>query len=142
MRHWSSLSWVLVSFALITAGCGANLAPVLEVRSEPVTLPSGTAPTAPAVRDAIVRALAHRGWTVVSEQGPAITARVQAMGHWAIARIDYTGSAYSITRVDSSPGLKFDGERIHRHYNHWIDRLRASIAEELAIPSRDAHAPR
>jgi hypothetical protein len=126
-----SFKWLLVSFLLATAGCGANLAPVLDVQNAPVITAHGVVSTPLLVRDAIVRALASRTWQIVREEKQEIEATVSAGGHSATALVQFDERSYSITRVSSSPGLKYDGTRIHRRYNHWIDRLRASINEEL-----------
>jgi hypothetical protein len=129
------------SFLVLTAlmsGCGANLAPVLDVRNAPVVTAQGVAPTRPLVRDAIVRALASRTWQIAEERPDALVASVSAGGHGATVLVQYDERSFSITRVDSSPGLKYDGSYIHRRYNHWVDRLRASIEQEL---SQTATAP-
>jgi hypothetical protein len=137
---------LLLAVALVV-GCGANLAPVLDVQNAPVVTPQGVAPNNQLVRDAIVRALANRTWSVVEERPNEIVARVSAGGHDATALVKYDERSYSITRVDSSPGLKYDGTYIHRRYNHWIDRLRASIQQELstaqpgAAPAAEPAAP-
>jgi hypothetical protein len=123
------------SFLLLTAlvsGCGANLAPVLDVRNAPVVTAQGVAPSRPLVRDAIVRALASRTWQIAEERPDALVASVSAGGHDATVLVQYDERSFSITRVDSSPGLKYDGSYIHRRYNHWVDRLRASIEQELS----------
>jgi hypothetical protein len=122
---------LLASLVLASAGCGANLAPVLEVHNAPVITAHGVMATPMLVRDAIVRALASRTWQIVREDGQAIEASVTAGGHGATALVQYDERSFSITRLTSTPGLKYDGTRIHRRYNGWIDRLRGSINEEL-----------
>lgn len=115
----------------LSVGCGANLAPVLEVDNAPVAPPAGVAATRELVHDAIIRALASRTWAVVEDDADGIVAEVSAGGHSASVLVRYDARSYSIHRVSSSDGLKYDGTRIHRRYNHWIDRLRASIGQEL-----------
>jgi hypothetical protein len=135
-RHRFSLPSILLCIAF-TSGCGANLAPVLDVQNAPVVTPRQVAPTRALVRDSIVRALASRNWQTVEERADELVARVSAGGHDATVLVRYDERYFSISRVDSSPGLKYDGSYIHRRYNHWIDRLRTSIQQELshAVPA-------
>jgi hypothetical protein len=121
--------------------CGASLAPVLQVDNAPVAAAPGVAVNRPFVRDAILRALASRTWSVVEERPDGIVARVSSGGHTASVLVRYDERSFSISYVDSSPGLKYDGSHIHRRYNHWVDRLRASISQELNQSSPVAAAP-
>jgi hypothetical protein len=145
-RHRFSSSSLVLVIACFT-GCGANLAPVLDVQNAPVITPQGVPPTRPLVRDSIVRALASRNWQIAEERPDELVARVSAGGHDATVLVRYDERYFSISRVDSSPGLKYDGSYIHRRYNHWIDRLRTSIQQELshavpaAQPAQTAAAP-
>ncbi len=145
-RHRFSSPSILL-FIAFASGCGANLAPVLDVQNAPVVTPRQVAPTRALVRDSIVRALASRNWQIVEERADEVVARVSAGGHDATVLVRYDERYFSISRVDSSPGLKYDGSYIHRRYNHWIDRLRTSIQQELshaapaAQPVQTAAAP-
>ncbi|HRE43546.1 MAG TPA: hypothetical protein PKY87_06200 [Terricaulis sp.] len=38
--------------------------------------------------------------------------------------------AYSVVYRDSQ-GLDYDGQKIHRHYNNWLNNIRISIDREL-----------
>ena len=80
---------------------------------------------------AILRGIAARGWSVDKEQPGIVTATVRKGELFAQADIAYDAQTYSIRHKNSAPGFKFDGQRIHKRYNHWIDRLRASIQQEL-----------
>lgn len=123
--------------------CHANQAPVLNVVNAPV-YSYGTPLGEADVRAAIARGLAVKGWTIESEQPRLIRARVDVPPHWARVQIPYSDRGFSIYHAGNSPSLKFDGERIHRRYNHWIDRLRAAITAELRAPGppgRPAPAP-
>ncbi len=133
--HTRLLPWLLVIGLCL--GCGANLAPVLQVQNAPVAPPAGVTATRVLVHDAIVRALVSRTWVVVEERADGIVAKVSSGGHDASVLVKYDEHTYSISYVSSSPGLKYDGTNIHRRYNHWIDRLRASIDQELSL----LHAP-
>jgi hypothetical protein len=131
----------------LSMACGANLAPVLQVDNAPVATAPGVAVSHPFVRDAILRALASRTWSVVEERPDGIVAKVSSGGHTASVLVRYDERSFSIGYVDSSPSLKYDGSHIHRRYNHWVDRLRASISQELnqaspaAAPVAAAPAP-
>ncbi|HEX4354615.1 MAG TPA: hypothetical protein VHZ95_16915 [Polyangiales bacterium] len=124
-------TWV----ALLVTACGSGLAPILNVDNAPV-VSGGHAPiTRPYVRDAIVRALASRGWQIEQDKPDAIIATVVSAGHTATVQIQYDEHAFSIHHVSSSPELKFDGTSIHRRYNQWIDKLRIAIRAQLAVPT-------
>jgi hypothetical protein len=125
---------VLFSVLFATA-CGFNTAPVLDVHSAKVTLPGGVSPSNALTRDAILRALAERTWTVEGEEPNTIVASVTAGGHSATAGITYDDLTYSIKRLESSPGLKYDGYEIHRRYNNWIKNLRTTIDKQLLLAS-------
>ncbi len=126
----SSLMLLLAALAL--GGCGANMAPVMNVSNAPVATGTGAPPSISQVRGAIVLALAARAWTIQAENGTRISAAVSAGGHSASVNIDYTATTYSISYLSSSPGLLYDGKEIHRRYNHWVERLRHAIGAELA----------
>jgi hypothetical protein len=133
---------LLLALLLSTSiGCGFNTAPVLDIVNSPVVLAHGVSPAEAVTRDAILRALVERKWTIVKEEGTSILATVTAGGHTATVGITYNATSYSIRYVDSSPGLKYDGVEIHRRYNHWVDRLRVSINEHLANAPPAPSAP-
>jgi hypothetical protein len=134
-----SLLLAVVLFASV--GCGFNTAPVLDITNAPVVVAHGSTPSDAVVRDAIMRALVERKWTIVKEEGASILATVTSGGHSATAGITYNATSYSIRYVDSSEGLKYDGVEIHRRYNHWVDRLRVSINEQLANAPAAPAAP-
>ena len=115
-------------------GCGANLAPVLNINHAPVVgTPPGVDATA-YVHDAIVRAVNSRGWQVAQEAPGVVTATIRKDRFYAAVDIPFTATDYSIIYKDSGPDFRYDGQRIHKHYNHWVDRLRASINAELLGP--------
>jgi hypothetical protein len=116
----------------LASACGANLSPVLNVQNAPVVVPAGQTPSPQFTRDAILRAIAAKHWNLEGENGETIVAGVSSGGHSASVRIDYNASYYSISYLKSSDSLKYDGQNIHRRYNHWIDRLREAINREIA----------
>ncbi len=137
MRHdFALITALLLLPALpLASGCGMNMAPVLDIQRSPVTLPGGYAPSPARTRDAILRGLVSKGWAVDREEGQSIVASINVRGHSATVGIDYDASSFSIHYVTSSEGLKYDGVEIHRRYNHWVDRLRASINQAIAESS-------
>jgi hypothetical protein len=133
MTHVRGVSLlVLVVVAAALGGCGAALAPINEVPTTAVVSAASPQLTREEVRAALIRALATKGWQVLEDDAAHLTARVSAGGHWAIIHIPYSESSYAIHYIDSSPGLKYDGSRIHRRYNHWIHLLSERINAELA----------
>ena len=122
-----------LSLLFFATACGFNTAPVLDVHSAKVTLAAGVTPSAALTRDAILRALSERTWTVEGEEPNTIVASVTTGGHSATAGITYDDLTYSIKRLESSPGLKFDGYEIHRRYNIWIKNLRKTIDKQLLL---------
>ncbi|MBN2803740.1 MAG: hypothetical protein JXR91_11645, partial [Deltaproteobacteria bacterium] len=87
------------------------------------------------VHVSIIKALASKGWRIVDDKPGVILAKVQVSVHFANIKIDYSISNYSITLINSSPGLKYkdQGYRkvIHRRYNNWINQLDQAIYNEL-----------
>lgn len=126
--------WALTSLliALTLAACGGGLAPVYNIRNAPVVTGRGQVAEPLEVRDAIMRALAARGWQVDREGPDGIVATIVSKGHSATVLIQYNPSAYSISYLDSSPGLRFNGAAIHRRYNEWVERLDKTIRKLLA----------
>ena len=122
-----------ISLLFLAGACGFNKAKVLDVHDAKVTLPAGVAPSEAVTREAILRALAERTWTVEGEEPSTIVASVTAGGHSATAGITYDDLHYSIKRLESSPGLKYDGYEIHRRYNNWIKNLRKTIDKQLLM---------
>ncbi|HVR61572.1 MAG TPA: hypothetical protein VMU50_06715 [Polyangia bacterium] len=130
----SATRFLVLGAALSAAGCGANLAPVLTINHAPVVgTPAGVDQTA-YVHDAIVRAVASRGWVVAQDVPGMVVATIHREALFVTVEIPYTATDYSIIHRESSPEFKFDGQRVHKHYNHWVDRLRASITAELLGP--------
>ena len=116
------------------AGCGANMAPILNINHAPVVgTPPGVDGTA-YVHDAIVRAVTSRGWSVAQDAPGMVVATIRKETLFATVEIPYTATDFSIIHRESAPEFKYDGQRIHKHYNHWVDRLRASITAELQGP--------
>jgi hypothetical protein len=129
-----SFRLLLLGATLTVVGCGANLAPVLTPTHVPVVAPPPGVDGTARVHTAILRALASRGWIVAQDAPGLVTARIDRDGYFAVVDIPYTAADYSITHKDSAPAFKFDGQRVHKHYNHWINNLVSTINAELLKP--------
>jgi len=130
----SSVRLAFLGAALGLAGCGANLSPVLNVQHAPVVGAPAGQDGLVFVHDAVLRAIAAKGWTVAGDAPGLLTASIQKDDISATVDISYSPTEFSIMRKDSSPSLHFDGTRIHKRYNFWIDRLRAQINAEIQKP--------
>jgi hypothetical protein len=119
-----------VALGVAASACHASVAPVLAVSNAQLVSVSGQPLAEGDARSMIMRALLAKHWTVLSEQPGSIAAQATSRGHSATIRVDYSLSGYSISHVDSTPGLKYDGTNIHRLYNNWIKGLSAQIQKE------------
>ncbi len=87
------------------------------------------------VREAILRAMVHRGWRPIADDPGKITAKVLVRGkHEAVVDIVYTQDKVEFAYV-SSDNLEYevadDQAIIHKNYNSWVELLRDDIAAEL-----------
>jgi len=106
-----------------TGGCGT--APVLEITRQTAIVDHV------AIAGAIERGLADKGWRVESHTLGTYIAAINAGQHFARIEVAYDQEAYRIRHVETSPGLKFDGHKVHRRYNRWVSQLDAVIMREL-----------
>jgi hypothetical protein len=113
--------------------CAGGTVPVHQVSGARLSPYSGRALSADEVRQLLLRALAARHWFVQSEQAGVIFARISHHNHYAVVRLDYNGLGYSISYVETSPSLKYDGAHVHRRYNQWVDHLHDSIQHEFEV---------
>jgi hypothetical protein len=126
--------------------CGGSAAvPVYQVSGQRLSPWNGRALGEDEVRQILVRAATLRKWTVEREEPRVIFARIVYGAHEAVVRLDYNSAGYSISYVDSSPGLRYDGVTIHRRYNQWVRLLDDSIQKEFGIyeklPTAGGSAP-
>jgi hypothetical protein len=142
----------IVVIAIVLGGlagswaCGGSAAvPVYQVSGQRLSPWNGRALAEDEVRQILVRAATLRHWTVEREEPRVIFARIVSGPHEAVVRLDYNSAGYSISYVDSSPGLRYDGVTIHRRYNHWVRLLDDSIQKEFGIyeklPTAGGSAP-
>ncbi|MEH3021151.1 MAG: hypothetical protein PGN19_00265 [Pseudomonas oryzihabitans] len=124
---------LLVSALLFLAAC--TRAPLVTPQE---VFPADRAENAADVRRIIVEVLETRGWTVGSESPGVIVASILVRGrHQAWVDIPYSTKGYQIRYRDSA-GLDYDGERIHRNYNKWVQLLDADIRRRLQLPAPTA----
>jgi hypothetical protein len=125
---------VLAAFSLQANGaCHGNTVPVHQISGVRLSPYSGRALSPDEVRQLLLRALVARHWFVESEQAGVIFARIAHNNHYAIVRLDYNGLGYSISYVETSPSLHYDGANVHRRYNQWVEHLHNAIQHEFEL---------
>lgn len=120
-----------IAACVALAACGGGLVPVHNIHNAPILAARGQTPNVQNVRDAVLRALLSRGWQVDREGPDGVVATTVSRGNSATVLVQYDARAYSISYLDSSPGLKFNGSSIHHRYNEWIEKLDKSIRKLL-----------
>jgi hypothetical protein len=131
-RSAACVRTVVLASSMVLAACGGGLVPVHNIQNAPIIAARGQAPNTQEVRDAIMRALVSRGWQVDREGPDGVVATMVTRGNSATVLVRYDSRAFSISYLDSSPGLKFNGASIHRRYNEWVEKLEKSIRKLLA----------
>jgi hypothetical protein len=130
MRNRLRLCLVLLFIGLASSGTTCRVKPLHN--PPPVTFARHDDT---AVRTAIMRALANRGWLAEPEGPGTIRGILNIREHQAVISIHYTPTSYQITYV-SSQNLNYSNtggtERIHGNYNSWIQNLMADIDTLLA----------
>jgi hypothetical protein len=120
----------LISAIIFTLGLvGCRTAPVYNVESSPIEVSPET--SWQDVKKAIVSAGASLGWQMKEVETGHIVGKLFIRDHMAAVDIKSTRSAYSITYKDSSE-LKYDGVKIHKNYNSWIQNLDRAIQARLS----------
>ncbi len=123
---------VLVAACLTLLGCSATVSPVKDITHARVSaaMPERSMDN---VKKAIIRGLATKRWTIEENEPGLLVASVSVGPHYAQIKITYDADTYSIAHADSSPSLRYDGETIHRRYNHWIRLLNEAIQSQMAV---------
>ncbi|WP_022661122.1 hypothetical protein [Paucidesulfovibrio longus] len=83
------------------------------------------------IEHAIIEAGAGRGWVMSTQEPGLIIGTLNIRAHQAVVKITYDQNSYNITYLNST-NLKYDGEKIHRNYNNWINYLERDINVRLA----------
>jgi hypothetical protein len=135
---------LLATATVALPGCG-NTTAVLNYENQPIYKAQSGPYTLEQVRDKIAAGVTARKWGIEDESRGWMVARVTSGGHWAKVRITYDTEKYTIIHFESSPGLKWNGDRIHRRYNNWVKNLNASIEKQFLLaqapPPADETAP-
>jgi hypothetical protein len=127
------MKWRLVSLAVLTAlfVAGCRTQPVYDVPSRRI----GSGHDLEEVGRRIEAAVLDRGWQAERVRPGEMIATLDIRRHRAVVTILYDASQFSIRYRDSDV-LMYDGEKIHRNYNHWVHNLERRILEEFgADPS-------
>jgi hypothetical protein len=129
LRHRSRHAvWSAALFALLVIpACAGQLEPVRRPAFTVGVLPVGLDRMGQAIKNGAAAA----GWTVIEEKPGKIDAEVKLSGEKAIVYITYSDIDYSINLKQVSEGLDYDGQKIHKRYNYWVDRLSRAIQAEL-----------
>jgi hypothetical protein len=132
-----ALRLVAVVLAVVSlhanVACHGNTVPVHQISGVRLSPYSGRALSPDEVRQLLLRALVARHWFVESEQAGVIFARISHHQHYAVVRLDYNGLGYSISYVETSPSLHYDGAHVHRRYNQWVEHLDRAIQHEFEV---------
>jgi hypothetical protein len=120
----------LVALFALFCLSGCRTAPVYNVVDAPV-LETGTQPIeAPQVKKAIMVAGTSLGWTMTPTTPGHIVGTLLLRSHKAVVDIIYSAKDYSIM-YKNSYNLKYDGTKIHKNYNGWIQNLDRAIRTEM-----------
>ena len=129
LRHRSKhIVWSAALLALLVIpACGGQLQPVRRPAFTVGVVPIGLDRMGQAIKNGAKIA----GWTVVDEKPGKLDAQLKLSGEKAIVYITYSDIDYSINLKQVSEGFDYDGQRIHKRYNYWVDRLSRAIQAEL-----------
>ncbi len=124
--------------ALVLAGPAAWSAqrsvPLVNYEKQTWLRGDGKALSLEAIRSAIIRGGAHRGWNAQPAGEGALLLDIEVREHKATVEVSFTASEFSIRYKDSTKlGYEKKGseELIHPNYNRWVDYLRKDIKSEL-----------
>ena len=113
---------ILLIAGLALGACTA--APIYNVKSDYMAAPPNV--TLEQVTGAIKRAGSGLGWQMIDKGPGEIEGRLNLRDHVAVVKITFDAKNFSIFYKDST-NLKYDGTRIHRNYNGWIQNLEKAI---------------
>lgn len=120
--------WVLaVIVSVLVSACGAHLEPVRRPAFTVGVTPIGLEKMGEGIRKGLLAA----GWKILDETPGKTDAQLRLSGEKAIVYITYSDIDYSINLKQVSEGLDYDGHKIHKRYNYWVERLSKVIQAEL-----------
>lgn len=125
-----------MSSLLRAAVLGLALTSLAACTSKPVLNPqeqlvSGHNFSQQQIQQAVLKAVADRGWTARSVKPNLIQADIVVRNtFYAAVDIHYSASNFRINYRDSRE-LGYKNGKIHRNYNRWVNNLDQSILQEL-----------
>lgn len=119
----------MVGLAVGVIACGTVA--INNVQNAPVSTASGKAPTAAAVRGAILQAGAGLGWVMTDVKPGVLEGKLALRSHVAVVEIPYSEKSYSIV-YKSSTNLNEANGSIHKNYNGWIQNLQRDINAKVS----------
>lgn len=126
----TAFKFIVLLVAGIALGA-CRSAPIYNVSSDTIATPQDA--SMEQVASAIKRAGAGLGWQMIDTGPGEIEGRLHLRSHVAIVSITFDTKQFSVFYKDST-NLDYDGARIHRNYNGWIQNLeQAILAQTSAI---------
>lgn len=120
---------VVLAAGLLIAFAGCRTAPIQTIAGERYS-PSPSASTEE-IKNAIERAGAGLGWTVVEAEPGKLRGTLRLRSHVVVVDIPYDRESFDIHYV-SSENMLHSGDQIHKQYNNWINNLARVIREEVS----------
>lgn len=130
MNKRSIATLFLIVAVMLLAGC--RTAPIRNVDNMSLTTPNSTTYTIDDVSNAIVRAGVGLGWQMKAVNPGHIVGTLLLRSHRAVIDITYDKEQYNIQYKDSD-NLNYDGSKIHKNYNGWIQRLESAIQSQMTL---------
>lgn len=118
---------ILLVAGLALGACRS--APLYNVESDTMATPNNA--SMEQVAGAIKRAGAGLGWQMIDTGPGEIEGRLHLRTHVAVVSITFDTKKFSIYYKDST-NLDYDGTRIHRNYNGWIQNLEQAILAQTS----------
>jgi hypothetical protein len=119
----NAIVWVVV---VVGAGCRKEA--IHNVVRAPIAAPATI--SASEMSQVLIDAGERAGWRL-REAGPGrIRAEKQIRSHRALSEIRYDTSGYSVTLLQAD-NLLYDGAKVHKIYNVWVEGLQKSIEDEI-----------
>ncbi len=124
------LTLLLLAITAILMLAACKTVPVYNVNDAGVPSPQNDPLTMKQIEKAIVTGGAGLGWSMRTIKPGLIEATLNIRSHQAVVDITYDQKDYSII-YKSSINLKYDGTKIHKYYNGWIQNLSNAINNNL-----------
>ena len=131
MNKILKISVITIAISLIfLSGCRSmRIVPVVNIQNSAIEVDGKYSKSD--VKKAIITAIKGQGWGIQSKKGNHIVAVLFVRQITATIDIKFNKKSYSITYKDSTK-LNYDGTKIHRNYNTWIQNLDNRIQTELS----------